>query len=165
MRQFAWQFVGSVQLEPGTWHACGMWIDQRGSDVLPAPECLRLLAAAAKSGAVGRLAVSRADAPLVVPVNFAYDDHRVVVRLGEGIMSEVAANALVAFETDEVNREERIAWSVLVRGLATPVEASGGNATGTILHLPVPLVPEPGEKLLVIRADVISGRRFALVEG
>lgn len=142
-----------------------MWIDQRGSEVLPVPECLRLLAAAAKSGTIGRLAVSREDAPLVVPVNFAYEDHRVLVQLGEGTMSEVAANSLVAFETDEVNRQERKAWSVLVRGLATPLESSGDRAADTNAYLPVPLVPEPGQKLLVIRADVVSGRRFSLLEG
>lgn len=141
-----------------------MWIDQRGSDVLPVAECLRLLAAAAKSGEIGRLAVSREDAPLVVPVNFAYDDRRVVVRLGEGMMSEVVTNALVAFETDHLDRDAGIAWSVLVRGLATPVSASPEDQSARIPDLPVPLVPEPGEKLFVIRTDVVTGRRFTLLD-
>ncbi len=135
-----------------------MWIDQRGSDVLPVPECRRLLASAAKSAAVGRLAVSREDAPLMVPVNFTYADQRIVVRLGEGFMSEVATNSLVAFETDHVDRESGIAWSVLVRGLATPLTGSGDDDA----DLPTPLVPEPGEKLLAIKTEVVSGRRFAL---
>src|SRR5271166_1471007 len=68
----------------GFWRLCHggpMWIDQRGSEVLGAPECHRLLALAAKEVGYGRLAVSREGAPVVVPVNFAWHEHQVLVRL------------------------------------------------------------------------------------
>ena len=72
-------------------------IDQRGSEVVPLPECLRLLAEAAKQGAIGRLAVSQEQAPLVRPANFTYSDRCILVRLGPGIICDAAAGALVAF--------------------------------------------------------------------
>ena len=48
-----------------------MWIDAKGSTVLPAPECLRLLALSAKAGGIGRLGVATDHAPVVIPVNFS----------------------------------------------------------------------------------------------
>ncbi|HUC36241.1 MAG TPA: pyridoxamine 5'-phosphate oxidase family protein [Acidimicrobiales bacterium] len=137
-----------------------MWIDGRGSEVLSSAECLRLLAEAAKKGSIGRLAVSQDGAPIVHPVNFAYVDRQVVVRLGPGLMEHAAAGALVAFEVDEVDREGAKAWSVLVRGLATELAVPAHPDAAR--PGPAPLVPEPGEKLLAVRADVVTGRRFQL---
>ncbi len=136
-----------------------VWIDQRGSEVVPLPECLRLLAAAAKKGAIGRIAVSQDQAPLVRPANFTYHDRYLAVRLGPGAIGSAAAGALVAFEVDEVDRENGVAWSVLVRGLATVLTPETERDTG-IKVVPAPLVPEPGEMVLAIRADVVTGRRF-----
>ena len=143
----------------GSGQDVAMWIDAKGSDVLPLPECRRLLALAAKDGLVGRLAVSTDQAPEMIPVNFEIVEGQVVVRLGAGSFSRLAAGHLVAFEVDHVDPEDATAWSVLVRGLATldelpgPSELAGG---------PRPLVPEPGAMLLVVRPDVVTGRRFAL---
>ena len=134
-----------------------MWTDQRGSEVLPLAECVRLLASAAQRGLTGRLAVSTDQAPIVQPVNFAYHDHRVVIRLGPGHLAEVIPGALVAFEVDHVDRAARDAWSVLVRGLTTPWGDSEPHA-----DTPRPLVPTPGDEFFVIRLDVVTGRRFLL---
>jgi hypothetical protein len=136
-----------------------MWIDQRGSDILPIPECFRLLALAAKEDHVGRLAVADGPTPLVVPVNFTYHDKSVLVRLGPGRLSELVRNCLVTFEVDRVEPDRGQAWSVLVHGLASPL-APGVSGLGA---LPRPFVPEPGDEVLIIRADVVSGRRFSLV--
>ena len=67
-----------------------MWIDQRGSEVLTEAECHQLLAIAAKEGAIGRLAVSvsGAGAPIVVPVNFAVQDHQILIRIGAGTLAD-----------------------------------------------------------------------------
>ena len=143
--------------------ADSVWIDQRGSEVIPLPECHRLLATAAKKGAIGRLAVSLDQAPLVRPLNFAYDDHSVVVLLGSGLALEAATDALVTFEVDDVDHDAGVAWSVLVRGLATTVPA-GAAPSSFARSLPAPLVPEPGEMLVSIRTDVVTGRRFPLHE-
>jgi len=144
----------------GVCNAGPLWIDPRGSEVLAIPECLRLLAGAAKKGAIGRIAVSQEQAPIVHPVNFAYRDHEVLVRLGPGLTVDTAEGRLIAFEVDQVDRDTATAWSVLVRGLATllPESAPPDEARQD----PTPLVPEPGKKLLAIRTDVVTGRRFEL---
>jgi len=137
-----------------------MWIDQRGSEILTDPESLRLLAVAAKEESIGRLALSQSEAPIVQPVNFIYHEHRVLVRLGEGHMADSANGALVAFEVDRLDRVHTVAWSVLVRGLATMLtegECQGLKGVG-----PQPFVPLPGERILAIRTDVVTGRRFQL---
>ena len=78
-----------------------MWIDQRGSEVLTEAECHQLLAIAAKEDAIGRLAVSGTGAPIVVPVNFAVQDHQILIRIGAGSLADSAIGRPVAFEIDE----------------------------------------------------------------
>jgi hypothetical protein len=135
-----------------------VWIDHHGSEVLPLSECLRLLALAAKAEGVGRLAVSRPDAaPLIWPVNFAYEHLRVLVRIGDGDMADAASGALVAFETDRIDRVVGSAWSVLVRGLATATTDHTFAEIGSGLD-----APDSGYRILAIRADVVTGRRQPL---
>jgi nitroimidazol reductase NimA-like FMN-containing flavoprotein (pyridoxamine 5'-phosphate oxidase superfamily) len=121
---------------------------------------LRLLAKAAKKGAIGRIAVSQEQAPIVHPVNFVYRDHQVLVRLGPELTVDAAEGGLVAFEVDQVDRDTAAAWSVLLRGLATLLPESEPPDEARLD--PTPLVPEPGKKLLAIRTDVVTGRRFEL---
>jgi hypothetical protein len=142
-----------------------MWVDQRGSEVLSRNESLRLLALAAKQGQVGRLAASTSGAPLVQPVNFAYDNGCVLVRVGERFMAGKVPGHVVAFEVDGTGPGSGsgydIAWSVLVRGLATSPSGSMDSAAG-FAPSPMPLVPHPGSRLVAIRPDVVTGRRFTL---
>ncbi len=135
-----------------------MWIDQRGSEILGEAECLRLVAVCAKGDGIGRLAVSRADAPIVQPVNFTYHDHLILIRLGEGRMADAVGGTLVAFEVDRLDPLASVAWSVLVRGLATLVEEDEEKSLAAFA--PQPLVPTPGLILLAVRPDVVTGRRF-----
>jgi hypothetical protein len=137
-----------------------VWIDQRGSEILTPAECARLLALSAKRGVVGRLAVSTEAAPVVQPVNFTYHDETVFVKLGEGFMVEAASGALVAFEVDLIDSETAQGWSVLVRGLAS--ELSTNDSAQLDGKLPSPLVPVPGVRVLALRADIVTGRRFAV---
>jgi hypothetical protein len=138
-----------------------MWIDQRGSEILTAPECLRLLAVAAKEDRVGRLAIADEQAPLVVPLNFTYYDGGVLVRIGPGRLSELVPGSLVAFEVDRVDPGAGEAWSVLVRGLASALVPAAGSPGADAM--PQPWVPEPGETVLFIRPDVVTGRRFRVI--
>jgi hypothetical protein len=137
-----------------------MWIDQRGSEIVAAPECLRLVALAAKEGHIGRLAVNGTQSPLVVPVNFTVHDHSVLIRIGPGRLSETLPESLVSFEVDRVDPDRGEAWSVLIRGLASAFDPNLANGTVVV---PQPLVPTPGEITLSVRPDVITGRRFPLV--
>ena len=134
-----------------------MWIDGVGATVLPAAECKRLLAVAAKADGIGRLGIPTDQAPLVIPVNFSVHDGGVVVRVGTGFFSHAAASQLVAFEVDHVEPDGRAAWSVLLRGLASLIESPTEAELSAAAH---PLVPEPGDMLLVVRPDILTGRRF-----
>jgi nitroimidazol reductase NimA-like FMN-containing flavoprotein (pyridoxamine 5'-phosphate oxidase superfamily) len=136
-----------------------MWIDAKGSTVLPALECMRLLALTAKDGGVGRLGIGTDQAPIIIPVNFTLRDGQVLVRVGPGFFAQAAAGHLVAFEVDLVDSAGGTAWSVLIRGLATVVEAPTETELAAAGR---PLVPEPGDMVLVLRADVLTGRRFEL---
>jgi len=134
-----------------------MWIAGRGTTVLPPAECKRLLAITSKRGGVGRLGVATGQAPVVVPVNFSLRDGQVVVRTGTGFLSQAAAGQLVAFEVDQVSWAAGTAWSVLVRGLATLIESPDAPELEDLVQ---PLVPNPGDMLLVVRPDVVTGRCF-----
>ncbi len=138
-----------------------MWIDQRGSEILPSPESLRLLAVAAKGDHIGRLAVNDSQSPLVVPLNFTTHERGVLLRIGPGRLSELVPGSLVSFEVDHVDHEHGEAWSVLIRGLASPLDSS--DSPLGVRAMPQPLVPSPGEIMIFIRPDVVTGRRFHLI--
>jgi hypothetical protein len=138
-----------------------MWIDQRGSEILPVPECLRLLAVAAREDHIGRLGVIEGETPLIIPLNFTFHDRGVLVRIGPGLLSELVPSSLVSFEVDRVEPDCRQAWSVLVRGLASALAL--GDIPTDASAVPQPWVPEPGEQVIFIRPDVVTGRRFRLV--
>ncbi len=130
------------------------------SETLLFPECIELLASASEDGLIGRLAISTNRAPIVEPVTFDYEDRAIVVYPGSGVMAEVAPGSLVAFEVDDVDRATMRAWSVLVRGLATTREET--YRPRTPLDLISPAEPTPGALILVVRLDVVTGRRFTL---
>ncbi|MFZ0995505.1 MAG: pyridoxamine 5'-phosphate oxidase family protein [Candidatus Dormiibacterota bacterium] len=136
-----------------------MWIDGRGSEVLEVSECRRLLAVAAKEHRHGHLGVPQDGAPLVLPVDYAVHGPDVVLRIGEGLFHRVDAR-LVAFQVDGVTQVggkegKSETWSVLVRGLA--IEDGPSLPTR---HVPHPEVVVPGQRVVRIRADVVTGRRF-----
>jgi len=140
-----------------------VWIDDRGSEVLALPECRRLLAVAAKEHRHGHLGVPQEGAPLVLPVDYAVHESDVVLRIGEGLFHQVGAR-LVAFQVDGVTDsggvdgdQSRQIWSVLVQGLA--IEDSENVPMS---HVPQPEVIDPGRRIVRIRTDVISGRRFPI---
>jgi nitroimidazol reductase NimA-like FMN-containing flavoprotein (pyridoxamine 5'-phosphate oxidase superfamily) len=134
-----------------------MWIDARGSEVLDEPECRRLLAVAAERGRYARIGVSTEGAPVVVPVDFALDGRDIVVILGHGFIGRSVPDSLVAVEVDGIDDGTR-AWSVLVRGFAERMPDGGQGLTGP--RLPSPRVAEPGDVVVRIRSDVVTGRRF-----
>jgi hypothetical protein len=102
--------------------------------------------------------VATEQAPVIIPVNFSLWDRRVLVRVGAGFLTQAAAGQLVAFEVDHVDPAAGTAWSVLVRGLAVLVD----TPTKDQIMAAEPLVPEPGNEVLLVRPDVLTGRRFTL---
>lgn len=140
-----------------------MWIDERGSEVLPIPECHRLLAVGAEEHRHGHLGVAQPGAPLVLPLDYAVYGPDVVVRIGEGLFHRLDGH-LVAFQVDgvtapsagEAGAPEQV-WSVLLQGLA--IEETDQIPSR---HIPHPRVAEPGRRVVLIRGDVVTGRRFSL---
>ena len=137
-----------------------MWVDQRGSEILTRGECLRLLARGSRESPVGRIGVQGRDAPIVLPVTFAFVEDGIVASIGPGRLSELAPGSLVAFEVDHVDRDAHEAWDVLVRGLATELTAEERARLGE--RVPRPVIHVPGDRVLRIRPDVVTGRRFSL---
>ncbi len=124
------------------------------------PACIELLQAGAEAGLIGRLVISTDKAPIVEPVAFDYEDRAIVVHPGDGMLTDSAPGSLVAFEVDHVDVATRDAWTVLVRGLATSREETYQSRTAHDLIRA--RVPANGTRLLVVRLDVVTGRRFKL---
>ena len=81
--------------------------------------------------------------PVVFPVNFVLDRHRVVYRTGEGTKLDAAyRGSRVAFEIDGTDTAARTGWSVLVRGEAIEV-----TDRGTAQNAPRQTFPVVEEKL------------------
>jgi nitroimidazol reductase NimA-like FMN-containing flavoprotein (pyridoxamine 5'-phosphate oxidase superfamily) len=71
---------------------------------------------------VGRIGVSTADGPVIIPVNYTMDGECVVIRTSA--YAELAAHAgdRVAFEIDEIESDMHRGWSVLVVGTAELID-------------------------------------------
>jgi nitroimidazol reductase NimA-like FMN-containing flavoprotein (pyridoxamine 5'-phosphate oxidase superfamily) len=117
----------------------------------------------AKDEGIGRLALvldeAPDQAPVVIPVNFRLHEGQLFLRLGEGTISGAADQHLVAFEVDRVDRKAGQAWSVLARGFARLVRSPDKRQLEATAH---PLVPEPGGMVLILRPNLVTGRRFEL---
>jgi hypothetical protein len=82
-------------------------------DALPERECWEMLATAS----VGRLALSVRALPLIVPVQYYLDDHRLAVCLGHHELPERALDeTVIAFAADSIDPVTRSGWSVQVQG-------------------------------------------------
>lgn len=132
-----------------------MSVDRNGLEVLSRRECVALLAC----GTLGRVGVSIAALPVVLPVHYGVLDGDVVFRTVEGTkLTGAVTNAVVAFEVDDMD-ERGVGWSVLVIGRAEivdePVERAAAEDVIAESWLPV----EP-KHVVRVRADVVSGRRI-----
>lgn len=121
-------------------------------------ECLQLLA----GQGVGRVAVSGREAPVVRPVNYAFDEpsQSVVFRTAAGSKFYALLRASRAtFEVDGLEPDARAGWSVIVVGAAE--EVAGGADVRRLDALGLEQWA-PGEKAhwVRIRAWTVSGRRI-----
>jgi uncharacterized protein len=121
-------------------------------------ECLELLAATG----VGRLAVSGKDAPVIRPVNYAFDhpSQSVVFRTAPGSkFYALLRQHTAAFEVDGFDPETRTGWSVIIVGATEEVTAASEVRRLDGLGL---RQWGPGEKphWVRIRAWTVSGRRI-----
>lgn len=131
-------------------------IDRDGFEVLDDEECMRLLATAT----LGRIALTSGALPTVLPVSFAVDGDRIVIRTGRGSKLDGATrNAVVAFEVDDFEPTWGSGWSVVVTGVAREVTHPDEVARlSSLLGRRWPALG--GERLVTIPVGLISGRRL-----
>jgi nitroimidazol reductase NimA-like FMN-containing flavoprotein (pyridoxamine 5'-phosphate oxidase superfamily) len=124
--------------------------------VLPEDECLRLLA----RGHLGRIGLIEEDQPIILPVNYVFDEGCVFLQSTRGSKLEAAlAHRRVAFEIDAIDPMYHGGFSVLVYGAAAVVESEGEVARLESLPLR-PWWPEARDRWIRIRVEQVSGRRL-----
>jgi nitroimidazol reductase NimA-like FMN-containing flavoprotein (pyridoxamine 5'-phosphate oxidase superfamily) len=129
---------------------------RNGLEVLNRDECLRLL----RNGAVGRIGVSSAALPVVVPVTYALSGDTIVLRTPrDSRLAAATSNAVVAFEVDDLDQRGD-GWSVLVTGIANEVTDPDEWVRCRELLLR-PWGPGRDERFVRISTDIVSGRRTA----
>lgn len=86
---------------------------------LSTEECEQLL----RSGVAGRVAVSAANGPHIVPVNYSVVDDALLFRTSPySLLGSFARNAMVAFEVDQFSYQDQRGWSVVARGRCQSVD-------------------------------------------
>ncbi|MFF7474655.1 pyridoxamine 5'-phosphate oxidase family protein [Streptomyces sp. NPDC008092] len=145
---------GDVDLPPGTGQAA------------PAPEFTELSRTECgdllSTHGVGRLAVSTALGPVIVPVNYSVVDGTIAFRTVRGATPSLASGRPVAFEVDRIDDVFSQGWSVLVRGHAHLVTDLGEQ-----LRLAEQAHSTPwagGRRELWVRIDpfAVTGRRISV---
>ncbi|WP_436791925.1 pyridoxamine 5'-phosphate oxidase family protein [Yinghuangia sp. YIM S10712] len=120
-------------------------------------EALALLAGAQ----VGRVVFSQRALPAVRPVNFAVRGTDVVFRVrGDSSFAGALDGNVVAFEADEVDPANRSGWSVVVTGLAEILD-NGSEYARTLAVAPEPWAPGVHDRVVRVRAELVTGRRIA----
>ena len=107
---------------------------------LPEAECFELLAAAI----VGRVGFVSPAGLQIIPMNYRLGaDHQLFMKTapGSALARLAEIDASVAFEVDYHADDFRIAWSVLMNGRISRLDAAATAAYKDLRH---PLVPWPG---------------------
>ncbi|MFD7502196.1 pyridoxamine 5'-phosphate oxidase family protein [Streptomyces sp. NPDC059850] len=124
-------------------------------------ECRDLLA----THGVGRVSVSTAPGPAIVPVNYSVVDDAVVFRTAPDATPAAAAGAEVAFEVDHIDEALSEGWSVLVVGRARRVtDPAAVRRLDDAAYTP----PWPGggrDLWLRIEPERVTGRRIRVLGG
>ena len=122
-------------------------------------ECWRLL----RSVSVGRLAVWVDDHPDIFPINYKVDHGTLVFRTAEGTKLQAATgDTPVALEADGMNADTGVAWSVVIKGQAAPVQ-NPQEVMDTVGLLLFPWQAGKKEHFVRITPDTVTGRRFKVV--
>jgi len=128
-------------------------IDRNGLEVLDRADCLRLLG----SVSLGRIGITVGALPTILPINFRVDGGRILFRTGVGTKLEAATHgAVVAFEVDAFDPMYHSGWSVVVTGVARPVD----DPDDQVVHATPRWAPGHDERLVEVSIDEISGRRL-----
>jgi len=122
-------------------------------DELDEETCWRLLARAG----FGRVGFVKEEAVIVLPVNSAVSDGRVIFRTaGDASLAAAGDGSVVAFEADHTDRVAESGWSVVVRGRGRETDPPEPHAEESV----VPWAPGVRDHWVRIDAETISGRRI-----
>jgi nitroimidazol reductase NimA-like FMN-containing flavoprotein (pyridoxamine 5'-phosphate oxidase superfamily) len=120
-------------------------------------ECRRLLS----ENGVGRLGFVVGGAPVILPVNYAFDGERVVFRTDQGLKLRHAPLRRVAFEIDGFDEAAGTGWSVLVQGSAYEITRAVDERSEQLVGLPVtPFAAGDKAHWIEIIPHGITGRRL-----
>lgn len=125
-------------------------------------ECRELLA----TRAVGRIAWTAPDGPVLVPLNHVVDGEDVLVRTSPvtelGRAAQAARGGLpVAYEVDDHDGFHQSGWSVLLRGTAEVEPRAALPVVGaTAAEEPQPWAEGTRTLLLRLRPRTLTGRRL-----
>jgi nitroimidazol reductase NimA-like FMN-containing flavoprotein (pyridoxamine 5'-phosphate oxidase superfamily) len=132
---------------------------QQATEILSESECWDLLGHAE----VGRLAVDIAGQPDIFPINFVVDKSGIVFRSAAGTkLAGAVLNRFVAFEIDGYLPDERVAWSVVVKGEARAIERMQEVFDAEDLPL-FPWLAWEKPNFVRIEPTVVTGRRYHVV--
>lgn len=124
---------------------------------LDTSDCLRLL----RSGIFGRVAITAAEGPHIVPVNYSVVNDMIVLRTTPySVLGTYGRDALMAFETDHVDYEYKTGWSVVAHGRAEHLSDSRDLEEITATWPPHPWVSGQRNLYLGLRWTSITGRRL-----
>jgi len=119
-------------------------------------ECRELLS----RGTVGRVGVTVGGLPMILPVNYGWDDGDILFRTGDGTKLKAAVDrAVIAFEVDAYDTQRRVGWSVLAIGRAFEVLDPAAVAVAESLEL-APWAHGNRHHWVRMRPELISGRRI-----
>lgn len=122
-------------------------------------ECVTLL----KSKGIGRIAIVVDGRPEIFPVNYAFDEGVVVFRTAAGLKLERGPYTPAAFEVDEIDSAQGVAWSVVVHGTVQDITDAMDAVAERLRHLVVaPAAPGSRPHWMGVYADRITGRRIPI---
>ena len=127
-----------------------------GLDELTAHECSALLA----QHHLGRLGLTSASLPVILPTSFAMEGDAPMFWTGEGLKLHAARNGHVAcLEIDGHDDLEQSGWSVLVIGRLA--EIVGARQRSRYEHVPIPRWRHITDSHLIrLEPTLVSGRRL-----
>lgn len=132
-----------------------MLIDE-GLELLTEDQCGDLLA----SQSFGRVGVTVGGLPVIMPVNYAFDDGTVVFRSGPGTkLRAVSSGAVIAFEIDNWDSAAGTGWSVLAVGRAEEIEDE--SEIEGLSSAPHPAMEGDRTHYVRLRPELMTGRRIA----
>jgi nitroimidazol reductase NimA-like FMN-containing flavoprotein (pyridoxamine 5'-phosphate oxidase superfamily) len=139
-----------------TGHGADVGFDRNGLEVLDLDTCLELLGQAT----LGRIAVTIGALPSILPINFRMVGREIVFRTGVGTKLDAAtANAVVAFEVDDLDPVEHTGWSVVVTGIAREVVENDRLARLDSTTIPR-WAPQRDSRVVAIAPQIVTGRRI-----